>query len=85
LFHNSGSFWAGSGGMQPGGLTQELLCGQLVSVRCPGVGAATRNLILTQVSRGHPRMLGGQLKLGGGSFVQANNLGAWITHGRTLL
>ena len=76
MFHNGGSFGAGSGGVQPGGLTQKLLRGQLVSVRCPGVGAATRNLILTQVSRGHPRMLGGQLKLGGGLLVQASNLGA---------
>ena len=62
--------------MQPGGLTEELLCGQLVSVRCPGVGAATRNLILTQVSRGHTRMLCSQLKLGGGLLVQASSLGA---------
>jgi hypothetical protein len=33
-------------GMQPGGLTQQLLRSQVVSVRCPGVGAAARNLIL---------------------------------------
>jgi hypothetical protein len=67
--------------MQLRGLTQKLLRGEFVSVRCPGVGAAARNLILTQVARGHPRMLGSQLKFGGGSFVQASNLCAWITHG----
>jgi hypothetical protein len=67
--------------MQLRGLTQELLGGEFVSVRRPGVGAAARNLILTQVARGHPRMLGSQLKFGGGSFVQASNLCAWITHG----
>ena len=69
--------------MQPRGLTQELLGGQLVSVRCPGIRAAARNLPLLQVASGNPRMLGCQLKFGGGLFVQASNLGAWITHGPT--
>jgi hypothetical protein len=52
--------------MEPGRLTEELLCGQLVSVRCPGVRAAARNLVLMQVAYGHPRMLCGQLELGAG-------------------
>jgi hypothetical protein len=74
------SFGACSSGMQPRGLTQELLCRQLVSVRCPGVGAATRNLTLAQVSCGNLRMLGSHLQFDGGPFVQASNLRTWITH-----
>jgi hypothetical protein len=81
-FHNGCSFGAGSSGMEPGGLTQELLCGQFVSVRCPGVGAAARNLVLMQMTRGHPRMLGSHLQFGGGLLVETSNLRAWITHGR---
>ena len=82
LFHSGCLFGACSSGMEPGGLTQQLLCGQLVSVRCPGVGAAARNRILPQVPCRHPGMLGSQLKFAGGPLIQAGNLRAWITHRR---
>jgi hypothetical protein len=68
--------------MQSGSLIQELLCGQLVSVRCPRMGTAAGNLILPQMPCSHPRMLGRHLPFSGSSFIQVNTLRAWITHGR---
>jgi hypothetical protein len=69
--------------MQPGSLTQKLSCRQFVSMGCPGMGAAARNLILMQVLCGHSGMLGSQLKFDGRLLVEGGNLRAWITHGRT--
>ena len=52
-----------------------------MSMRCPGVGAAARNLTLPQVPCGYSSMLSSHLQFSGGLLVEASNLRAWITHG----